>query len=1154
MKCAKCLYGLLLMSALWAAGMSLAAAQSATVVINEVMASNATTLADEDGDFEDWIELYNPTDSPVNLSGYALSDDYSEPQRWFFPNISIEPGAFLLVWASGKDRRIPFGELHTNFSIAASGEEILLVNPYGEIVDELAPTQIPTDISYGRFPDGAGSWQYFSTPTPGGPNEAGLPGLLPAPEFSSPPGFYNEPVLLELLTDADEALILYTLDGSEPDPANIDYNAPHFTVNYFFPGDSDVSVMEELQNRTFIYTQPLQLMPPADQPYRISDIITTYRRDGSNWRWQTPPPDLPRAWVIRAALHQADETGPVASGSWFVGDFSDPAFSSMPLLSVIAPPQRLFGFEEGIYVPGRDYFEAGGTEQGFVWRGNYDRRGREWEVPVHAELFGAQQSGSDFAQNLGFRIHGLGSRTNPNKSFRLYSRSEYDEENTMRFPFFPGETNRYDGQPLKEYNRLMVRSGGNLRKFLNDAAAHRILQPMELATQRARAVQHFMNGEYWGMMYLRDRLDRFHIHYNYGPDPDNVIVMDAPVGMADTSAVDEGLPEDLALWQQLWQFIVTADLEDDEIFAQLETQLDLSGYIDYLVSMIYWGNVDWYGNKHFKFWRVRETSGAPFHDGKWRMMVWDFDEAGRASHLEYDLLYNALSAEGSGAPPYYFEHDPERTLMFRRLLENEGFRTRFINRFASHINFTFAPQRVQQIVQDTAAELEAGAALYEQRWGYSPLRHTTVQNFLHYAGNRPDIQRDHIAQNFDLSGPFRLRLQTSDAAKGTIAVDGFRITAETAGLSQPLWPWTGYYFRDVPLSLTAEPGFGYAFSHWEGLPGGPVTEADITVTATGNLLLTAVFTETEIEAFPEAHTVGYEDFYLSGWPADAPAGSFPANMAFVFMDEADPGLNAAVAGFTSGAYNLETRTRINGLGEDGFAFINTGNEDGNPGFPGTRLGGALLALDTTGDDLTTVSWTGGTLVPNSRVYAIRLQYRIGDEGPFEDVLLPNGEAVEYNRSDEAGHTQRFENIILPVEAQNQRYVQLLWRYYFTGEQLAEDSGARDQLGVGEIEVSLTPAAIPVEPPEQPLRVELHQNYPNPFNPDTIIEFFLSEPSEVRLEVFNLTGRHVATLTDGFRGSGFHGVVFDGSQLSSGIYLYRLTTPSGTQTRKMTLVK
>jgi hypothetical protein len=135
--------------------------------LNEIMASNASTMADEDGDFEDWIEIFNPETYTINLAGYGLSDDYENPFRWVFPDVNIPAGGFLLVWASGKDRNNPQSELHTNFSISSAGEEVLLTHPSGERIDEIAPVPIPTHISYGRQPDGTGNWLFFAEPTPG---------------------------------------------------------------------------------------------------------------------------------------------------------------------------------------------------------------------------------------------------------------------------------------------------------------------------------------------------------------------------------------------------------------------------------------------------------------------------------------------------------------------------------------------------------------------------------------------------------------------------------------------------------------------------------------------------------------------------------------------------------------------------------------------------------------------------------------------------------------------------------------------------------------------------------------------------------------------------------------------------------------------------
>ncbi len=137
-------------------------------------------------------------------------------------------------------------------------------------------------------------------------------------------------------------------------------------------------------------------------------------------------------------------------------------------------------------------------------------------------------------------------------------------------------------------------------------------------------------------------------------------------------------------------------------------------------------------------------------------------------------------------------------------------------------------------------------------------------------------------------------------------------------------------------------------------------------------------------------------------------------------------------------YTTTSRTRINGLGEDGISFINTGR--------GRDVGGALTAVDTTGLEAVRVRWLGGTILRNSRLYAIRLQYRLGHTGPFADVLK-DGLPVEYQAQAD-GHTQWFTPVELPAEAVNQPYVQLLWRYYNVS-----GSGSRPQLRLDDIAIS-----------------------------------------------------------------------------------------------------
>jgi hypothetical protein len=124
---------------------------SAQITISEFMADNKHTLADEDGDFPDWIELYNTGATTLNLAGWALTDDSTLKSKWFLPSTNLTAKGFLVVFASGKNRSIPGKPLHTDFSLKASGEYLALLKPDSSVAIEFAPTFPPQspDISYG---------------------------------------------------------------------------------------------------------------------------------------------------------------------------------------------------------------------------------------------------------------------------------------------------------------------------------------------------------------------------------------------------------------------------------------------------------------------------------------------------------------------------------------------------------------------------------------------------------------------------------------------------------------------------------------------------------------------------------------------------------------------------------------------------------------------------------------------------------------------------------------------------------------------------------------------------------------------------------------------------------------------------------------------
>lgn len=184
----------------------------AAPVISEFMASNETTLADEDGDFMDWIEIYNPDDEEVDLGGYFLTDDALIPNRWQFPPTILGPGEWLVVFASGKDRDV--GELHTDFKLSAGGEYLGLVAPDGVTVVSDFGEQYPPqfeDESFGAGDFGVG---YFDEATPGAENSDGR---IPGPQFGvirtggERPEPFQDLVITASVSGAEDVTLFYRL-------------------------------------------------------------------------------------------------------------------------------------------------------------------------------------------------------------------------------------------------------------------------------------------------------------------------------------------------------------------------------------------------------------------------------------------------------------------------------------------------------------------------------------------------------------------------------------------------------------------------------------------------------------------------------------------------------------------------------------------------------------------------------------------------------------------------------------------------------------------------------------------------------------------------------------------------------------------------------
>ena len=774
-------------------------AQAQSIAINEVMSSNATTIADEDGDYEDWLEIYNYGDEIVELEGFGLSDSYGNPFKWIFPNISINPGQFKLVWASGKDRVNAESPLHTNFKISANGEELILTNPMGVLVDELEPIAIPTDYSYGKFPNGSGPWRFFTSPTPGTENVGPGYGFLLAPLHSShPDGIYTDSINVTISTTDEGVQIYYTLDGSEPDETSA------------------------------LYQGPITLISRIGEPNDISMIPTNNdNNSGPPYYegWQPPLGEVFKLNVLRVRAYQPDAPAGKACTFTYLIDSNGQNRYSLPFFSISTHRDNLFDNEIGIYVHGNHT--------------NFFQSGMDWERPANITFF-EKGGGLGFKEDVGIRLHGNTTRSRPRKSIRVCSRSEYGNS-WINYQLFPDKQ-------VDMYKRMILRNSGNDWDWavFRDAFIQYLAKDLHVETQYYRPSIVFINGEYWGIHNIRDRYDEHYIFSHYGIEEDEMTIME------NNSEYKFGNPDGVDHYEQMLDFISNNDLAENNNYATVKNMMDVESFIDFQLTHIFAMNTDWPGNNSL-YWRYMRNGydpNAPYgRDGLWRWMILDTDFGfglpffyvpGVDEGPAHNTLAMATQPDGAGWP-----NPPWSTFILRRLLTNQSFKYQFINRYCDLLNTTFSSEHVLATIDSISGLLEPEMQEHINRWRRPPTMdewHDNVDVMRSFGQLRPSFQRQHLQNKFGLGGEAWVTLNVSNDKYGFVRLNTMDIKSSTMGVQPHPYPWVGYYFKGVPITVEAIPMPGYRFSHWSGASGS--TNALISLTLTSDIELTAHFTHT----------------------------------------------------------------------------------------------------------------------------------------------------------------------------------------------------------------------------------------------------------------------------------------------------------------------
>ncbi|MCB9282616.1 MAG: CotH kinase family protein [Lewinellaceae bacterium] len=486
--------------------------------------------------------------------------------------------------------------------------------------------------------------------------------------------------------------------------------------------------------------------------------------------------------VLRMFAVRGTERTPIISHTYFINE----PFSTFPTVSISIPPDVLFHPTKGLFVKGPDAIDTLLKMPG----ANFWSKG---EFPINAEIF--ETNGTCVVrQEMGFRLFGGLSRLFPQKSFAIVARDRYGV-NRIDYPIF-------GKKGLKKFKFLVFRNSGSDfgKTQFRDAFMTSLVKDWDVDIQDFRPCHVYINGKYWGIYNIREKINRYFIAAHHDVPKDSLDLLEHRFSRKRGSRRE---------YLELLQFLERNSLWDADNFAYVSSQMEVNNFMDYEIAEIYFDNQDAGGN--IRYWKAT----AP--GSKWRWILYDTDW-GFGLHESEAYANNSLAFHTAPNGPAW-PNPPWSTFILRKLLENPEFKRNFINRFADQLNTSLSGFRVETQIDSFQRLYEPEIARHLERWNLSSERWLQeIEKLRIFARKRPEFVRMHIMEQFDVGDMRDLQLQVNEG--GTVKLNSNVLLAP--GLFE------GVYFEKIPITLEATPALGFRFLYWEG-PNGRVTTPRLTL-------------------------------------------------------------------------------------------------------------------------------------------------------------------------------------------------------------------------------------------------------------------------------------------------------------------------------------
>ena len=882
-----------------------AIALSQSLQINEVVSSNSSIFYDEDGDTPDWIEIYNPKNSAINLKDYGLSDDLSEKFKWKFPDILIHSNDYLLILASDKDRNnivhtwdgeITIGDKwnywpgtseppsdwntvnfnSSNWNEGASGfgygdnDDNTILNQIISIyirktfivenIDEIEKIlfHLDYDDGYVAYINGT----EFSRRNLGPKNSAttfnqAATGLHEAEIYQ---GGFPEEIIIDqnqLSLQNGENIIAIEVHNFSNTSSDLSCT-PFLTIGYTSTyentrePDSRINLPATYLHTNFKLKSSGENLVFSNANGAVIDSVFTgvipvdrskgRALQGSEWKYFdiTTPGKLNSSAGYNGFLFApvfSTKTGfynnaqkitlthfnpwakihytldgsepsenssvyeeafivntntPVRARSiqaeWMSSDIETETFlfgttPDIPVITLNADPKDLFDSSLGIYSKGPSAAEAFPYFGANFWQ--------DVEKAVQFEII--DTNGQNYKANAGIKIFGGWSRGNPQKSFSLFARKQYGTSE-FEYPIFPKSS-------IESYESFILRNSGNDwdQTMIRDGYVNSIIESIGVDYQQYRPAIGYINGEYWGIYNMREKISEHFIssHHNVPTDKINLLAYNG--GFEDNLETIHGSKNNFL---EFIQYISTNNISDPKVYDTVKNWIDVDEYIKYQIIQIFIDNRDWPGN-NVKLWRDDREGG------KWRWILYDADYGfafpkWMSEHRKFNTLDFALETNGPGWP-----NPPWSTFLFRKLIENSSFKNLFINIYSDYLNTIFLPKNLNDKLESTKEGISKYINLHHERWSQDYIDwNSEIDRMKVFGDSRSYYAKRHIRSTFNLSRHEEISVSITPIGSGKVTLNSLTIDNH----------WEGDYFPGVPISLSAVPRSGYKFKEWKGIP------------------------------------------------------------------------------------------------------------------------------------------------------------------------------------------------------------------------------------------------------------------------------------------------------------------------------------------------